>query len=663
MVLDMGKFFQVLKKFWNNVTTSGAGDVLSMEQRRRVVFLNSIDMAGMFILLAFSVFNYRDNKLLVAASLLSAFFILLFALVYMRIKKRFVLSGYIVVTTIFFLFLFLLYTGGVEKSYSLWIQTFPLVAIFILGLTPGLIATGLYFICTCCILFIPNVALVEYGFTFGVRVVGSFILVFFFALFYENIRRQTQDMLENLSMDLLAAKKQTDSIMTNVKEGIFLLDNTLGIDSEYSKELENIFGVKELENQSFIGLLENKIDKKILKSCQDYLEMFFKPEINPQLLEEINPLEKAELSFLESDSGFTVKHLEFTFTPIILESKKTHILGTVKDVTEEVELAARLKAQETRTKKQMESLFQIINVGPDMLTEFIIDSEAEIENVNQLLKSAEKDYTYIINSTFQSVHAIKGNAILLGLTHFSRKLHEIEDEISKIREKEVVWNDLLKLTVRLTEIRNEINEIRDLIKRVLTFQDNKQLQKIEQKDLMLNAVKRTIDVMSGELGKEVILESNNFDSRFITARQRKVVKDILIQLTRNALAHGIETPEQRLALAKERTGSIVISSSVRNGKLTITFRDDGRGLNVQRIREKAKSIAAFSNLDLESMSDQKLVGLIFHPQFTTAAEVSLSSGRGIGLNLIKSVIERSGGSLKIKSVKGKYCEFMITLPL
>jgi len=659
----MASFFNSIRRFWNSITTSGVGDALSMEQRRRVVFLNSIDLAGMIILLAFSVVNYRDSKLLVAASLLSAFCILLFALIYMRIKKRFILAGYIVVITIFFLFLFLLYTGGVEKSYSLWIQTFPLVAIFILGLTPGLIATGLYFICISCLVFIPQIAQVEYGFTFGVRVIGSFILVFFFALFYENIRRQTQETLEKLSADLMAAKKQTDSIMTNVAEGIFLLDTSLNIGSEYSKELEHIFGMKNLENQSLLNLLENKIDNKILTATKDYLDMFFKADINIQLLEEINPLDRVELHFIESDFGFITKHLEFTFAPIIREEKKINILATVKDITEEVELANKLKAQETRTKKQMEQLFQIINVDPAMLNEFILDAESELDNVNALLKSDEKDYTFIVNSIYQSVHAIKGNAILLGLSYTSKKLHSIEDELSEVRENRLSWNDLLKFTIRLSEIKNEINDVKDLVERVLTFQSSKEIKKIVQKDLLINAVERTVNIMSKERGVEINLVTDNFNSKAVMAKHRKVVKDILIQLTRNSLSHGIEVPEARSSLAKEKVGTIIISSAVEDGKFTLSFKDDGRGLNAETIKEKAKTIAAFKNMDLDSLPDQKLLGLIFHPRFSTAKKTTLSAGRGIGLNLIKSTVEKNGGSLRVRSARGKYCEFIITLPL
>ncbi|MBN1798926.1 MAG: Hpt domain-containing protein [Spirochaetales bacterium] len=659
----MAGFLNSIRRFWNNITTSGAAGILSMEQKRRVVFLNSIDLAGMFILLAFSVVNYRDNKLLIAASLLSAFFILFFALIYMRIKKKFVLSGYIVVITIFFLFLFLLYTGGVEKSYSLWIQTFPLVAIFILGLRPGLIATGLYFIGISCLVFIPQAAQVEYGFSFGVRVIGSFILVFFFALFYENIRSQTQETLEKLSSDLLAAKKQTDSIMAHVDEGIFLLDSTLNIGSEYSRELEKIFGIKNLENRSLLNLLEKKIDEKIFSATKDYLDMFFKPTINIQLLEEINPLDRVELHFVESDFGFITKYLEFTFAPIISEEKTGNILCTVKDITEEIELAKKLKAQETRTKKQMEQLFQIINVDPAMLNEFILDAESELENINTLLKSDEKDYNLIINSIYQSVHAIKGNALLLGLSHTSKKLHGIEDEISEVREKELSWNELLKFTIRLSEIKNEINDVKDLVERVLAFRSNKDVKKIVQKDLLINAVERTINVLSKERNIEVNLVTDNFNSKAVTAKYRKVVKDILIQLTRNSLAHGIEEPKVRSSLAKEKVGTIIISSAVEDGKFTLSFKDDGRGLNAHTIKEKAKSIEAFKNMDFDGMTDQRVLSLIFHPRFSTAKETTFAAGRGIGLNLIKATVEKNGGSLKVRSARGKFCEFVITLPL
>jgi two-component system chemotaxis sensor kinase CheA len=656
-------FLKGINKFWSNFTTSGAGHLLSTEQRRRVVFLNSIDLSGMLILLAFAVVNYRNSELFVAGSLLCAFAVLLFAIIYMRIRKKFLLASYVSVISIFFLFIFLLYNGGGDKSYSLWIQTFPLIAIFIVGLRAGLVLSGLYFGIVCCIIFIPDVAQLDYGFNYGIRIIGSFVLVFLFALFYENIRRRTQETLETLSADLLAAKKQTDSIMANVDEGIFLLDNSLNIGSEYSKELERIFGIKNMENQSIITLLENKIDNKILTATKDYLDMFFKSDINLQLLEEINPLDRVELHFIESDFGFITKYLEFTFTPIMHEEVTINILATVKDITEEVELANKLKAQETRTKKQMEQLFQIINVDPAMLNEFILDAESELDNVNTLLKSDEKDYTYIVNSIYQSVHAIKGNSILLGLSHTSNKLHTIEDELVRVREKNLSWNELLKFTIRLSEIKNEINDVKELVERVLVFRSNKEIKKIVQKDLLINAVQRTVNVLSKERGVEINLVTDNFNSKAVTAKHRKVVKDILIQLARNSLAHGIEEPKARSSLAKEKVGTIIISSAVEDGKFTLSFKDDGRGLNAQTIKEKAKTIKAFQNMDFDGMTDQRVLSLIFHPRFSTAKETTLAAGRGIGLNLIKATVEKNGGNLKVRSARGKFCEFIITLPL
>jgi two-component system chemotaxis sensor kinase CheA len=659
----MADLFHTIRNLWRNITTSGAGELLTMERRRRIVFLNSINLIGMLILFIFSTNRYLGGDINTAIADMAACSILLFTFIYMRVRKKFVFASYMIVSSVFLLFSFLLYDGGGDMSSSLWIQTYPLVAIFILGLRPGLIISTIYLAGACCIIFIPEAAKTAYGFNFGLRIVGSYMLVFMFAIFYESARRETQGKLEKLSADLLAAKKQTDSILANVKEGIFLLDNGLRMGSEYSKELERIFGTTEIEAVPFMKLLEGKTKQKVLNAVNDYLEMFFKPAMNIELLEEINPLDRIELHFKDSGAGFMTRHLEFTFTPVSREEGKVNILGTVKDVSDEVELANKLKAQETRTKKQMEQLFRIINVGPDMLTEFILDSEVEVENVNKLLKSDEKNYASIIDSMYQSVHAIKGNAILLGMTGFSRKLHSIEDELNAIKEKDLSWNDLLHQTIRLTEIKNEINDIKDLIKKVLSFQTDNRLQKIENKDLLLNAVQRTIDVMSREMGKTIKLVAEKFDSRMITAKQRKVVKDILIQLTRNALSHGIEHPDQRKALAKDDSGTIVVSSAIHDGKLTISYRDDGQGLNLQKIKNKARTIETFKDMDLDTMPEQKLLSLIFHPRFSTAEETTLSAGRGIGLNLIKSKIEQNGGNLKVRSARGKFCEFVITLPL
>lgn len=100
----------------------------------------------------------------------------------------------------------------------------------------------------------------------------------------------------------------------------------------------------------------------------------------------------------------------------------------------------------------------------------------------------------------------------------------------------------------------------------------------------------------------------------------------------------------------------------KDGKIHLTCRDNGQGLDPQVIKQKAQTLEAFQNLPLDSLTDLQLISLIFKPGFSTTSTVDFASGRGIGLSLIKQRLEEYNGELKVRTAKGKFTEFEIILP-
>lgn len=140
------------------------------------------------------------------------------------------------------------------------------------------------------------------------------------------------------------------------------------------------------------------------------------------------------------------------------------------------------------------------------------------------------------------------------------------------------------------------------------------------------------------------------------------VSEALTHLIRNAVDHGIEPPEERIAAGKDKRGKITFSVESTVGEVLITMSDDGRGLNQEKILEKAKVMGLLSKPEVE-YSRQEIVDLILHPGFTTKKEVTEYSGRGVGLDVVKSVMETAGGNLYIESEKGKGSTFTLVVPL
>lgn len=150
-------------------------------------------------------------------------------------------------------------------------------------------------------------------------------------------------------------------------------------------------------------------------------------------------------------------------------------------------------------------------------------------------------------------------------------------------------------------------------------------------------------------GENIHIPKSRFDSFF----------QVLIHALRNSVDHGIESPEQRVSVGKPEAGEIHLCFLSKNQQLYIHIKDDGQGINPQKIREKLTK----SNSPLASQSDAEIIYRIFDPSFSTKQEVTEISGRGVGMDAILAEVTKLGGNIKIQTEVGKFTEFIIEIPL
>jgi two-component system chemotaxis sensor kinase CheA len=143
----------------------------------------------------------------------------------------------------------------------------------------------------------------------------------------------------------------------------------------------------------------------------------------------------------------------------------------------------------------------------------------------------------------------------------------------------------------------------------------------------------------------------------------EALADPLVHMVRNSLDHGIETPAERIAAGKPELGRLLLSAAAESDHVVIRVEDDGRGLDPARLRARAAEKGLVEPARAAALSDEEACQLIFLPGFSTAAEVSDLSGRGVGMDVVRSTIERVGGRLTLASRKGEGTRFEIILPL
>jgi chemotaxis protein histidine kinase CheA len=173
---------------------------------------------------------------------------------------------------------------------------------------------------------------------------------------------------------------------------------------------------------------------------------------------------------------------------------------------------------------------------------------------------------------------------------------------------------------------------------------------------------RTVRDVALRCGKEVNIEmegkETELDKTIIEA-----IKDPLTHLVRNSVDHGIELPADRLKAGKDRAGRLILRAFHEGGQVNIEITDDGAGLNVDRIRQKAVERAVVTAEQAARMTEREIFKLIFLPGFSTAEKVTKVSGRGVGMDVVKTNVERIGGSVDVQSAAGRGTTVRVKIPL
>ena len=402
---------------------------------------------------------------------------------------------------------------------------------------------------------------------------------------------------------------------------------------------------KDIESAAPVGHLSAKIvaKKNIEDLKKDLLNI---PEIdrlifNDEVISIATP-EKNEDKVGESDSG----EIEYSRLGEYLLSKN---LITPQD------LKNALEKQKTYPAESAPLLGQLI-VSMGLLSQAVVDQAID-ETMNQkrsaLLTGGDgiKSADHLIDRTVRtSVERLDALMNLVGelITDRNRliKIHSAFENEFRGHEN---TNMLAEAVVHIGRITDQLQEEVMHIRMLPVANVFKKFPRMVR-DMAQKTAKEIDLVIRGqetELDRSVIEEIN----------------DPLIHLIRNSVDHGIETPEKRKSLGKDPRGTIILSARHDQGRIVITVEDDGGGINIEKIKAASVKKGTISQAEADSMSDEKAIDLIFESGLSTAEKISDISGRGVGMDIVRSNIERLNGTIIVDSVQGKGSQFQIILPL
>jgi HPt (histidine-containing phosphotransfer) domain-containing protein/PAS domain-containing protein len=486
------------------------------------------------------------------------------------------------------------------------------------------------------------------------------------------------------------AKHGSDLIMQAVNQGLLLCDPEFVIQPQYSAELEKIFETDDLAGRNFLTLLQGLLTERLFNTTRDYVALLFDAKRKERTVLKVNPLNEVECSFWNRGGGsFSSKVLNFSFRRIIEDGVVTHVFVAVNDISERVKLERQLSEAEGKKERQVELLLSILHVDPSALDEFVLMAREQMETMGGALRPQDfaansTDRQHLrkrLDAIFRSVHNLKGNASLIKFSYFQKRADEFETKLFELRNRtNLGGDDFLSVIGFQSEMRSDIEDLQELrgkfVNAPRTFGSAPVASAnggsgssgagLRPGDDVVQSVVALARSLGVKYGKEVRVDATGFDTRKLAPTERHAVQDALIALTRNSMMHGIETAETRETAGKRACATITIRPfNDRSGEFGFVFRDDGRGFDTERIRNRAIAMGLMSGEGSRSFGDDsKVVRLIFEPGFSTLDRATEESDHGMGMNLIKQrIVDDCKGSISVKSEPGRFCEFRIAVPV
>ncbi len=480
-------------------------------------------------------------------------------------------------------------------------------------------------------------------------------------LLFANIVFNALRKLRAADGEIEKAQRETTEILNTVKEGLFLLDPELAVGSQISRSIEQILQHEVSANMPFMPILQQLVSDEIYTSSKDYIQLLFGNKVKESLMLSLNPLSQVKV---QTKDDADPRYLSFQFNRVVENKQVLHLLVTVQDVTEQVTQAEELTKLKGQSNINLELLKALLQADAFQLRQFLNHAHSNLAVINEILANADKraaTHTDMVNQCFRIIHAIKGEAAAIGLQAIQVLAHQFEEHLVFLRKKNE-WDaqEILSLPVMLSAMLEQIMQIEmitDFMQAHHQANNNPETPPSISASVG-NNLKRLAEQVNQSQNKNVQL---NLELALLDQMDTKTVhqlQQIGIQLIRNGICHGIESADTRLAKGKPSHGEISITTRMnQEGIIDFIVRDDGQGIVPNRIRAAMLKSGRYSSDIVYQLSDKEIVAKLFEPGFSTANGADQDAGRGVGMDLVQSLINEIGGELKIDTKADVFTQF------
>lgn len=495
-------------------------------------------------------------------------------------------------------------------------------------------------------------------------IIGVILLLASYAIFVVYfVRRFHHD-----DQHLQNAHLELSEVLDSLSEGLFLLHEDFHISMQQSKRLKALLPQLRENGQNFLDVAGEILNNhRKLSATKMFIEQLYNPRVVEKLIHGLNPLDKVEVPSPKDPRETRV--IGFQFSRIMDGAKIVKVLVSVKDLTDSVRIEARLQREQEQNDLQIEMISKMLNADESIMRGFLHTSLKQLAQINQILKqpnNSEKDLTDKIRLISQEIHAFKGEASMLDMSAFRLAAEAFEDMIKELRQKrQINGKDFLPLVSELDSLIEKLAQAEELHRKITGRLNNPMPAPTAATATDLGTILGKFVVNMGyRHNKNVIMETGGLEHLHQESESFPAVKDIIIQILRNAVVHGIEPVRVRTLNNKPTEGHIKLNVLPSGGKVRITIEDDGKGIDLNMLRQKAVEMKLATPEEVNTWSDNQLFSLIFRPHFSTLpeGENSEDGGRGMGMDVVRTRIKSINGNIGIQTQMGEYTRFTIVVP-
>lgn len=469
---------------------------------------------------------------------------------------------------------------------------------------------------------------------------------------------------------LAEARRETEEILETINEGLFLVDRQLNIGQQYSAHLEDIIGQKDIGGKKLNEVLSKLVDRETMDVTSTFIEQLYSDWVVEDLIDDLNPLRRIRVEVDDFSGYYVTRYLDFKFSRVYSGDEIDKVLCSVSDITDAVILEEKLAAEREQNDRQIEMLGTILSADPAMLDTFITTTKRRINDINSALRRPERSQSALQEKAkliFREAHSMKGEASALKLTSFVSQCEGFESKIKELQQSpRLTGNDFLGLTVMLDEIISLNDVIANLSDRI---SGGRATGGGGGGAVMpSNAMQKYFTSFANDIaernGKKVSLLCQGMDDGLLSGSLQDTVKDIAMQMLRNAVVHGVEDPIDRRRVGKPEVGNVQLLLTRKPGNMAeLLVEDDGSGLHYDKIRQKLVENGTCTPEQAREMQKRDLIMHLFDSGLSTADKGNEDAGRGVGMDIVRERIADIHGKLKIASEEGQFTRFTVTFPL